>query len=112
MRYERFPFNSNHPIGYLIAVILEYIIIGYENGVNTCTLSLGIGIFWIIIASTKRIKHILHKIDDHKTRTNKNYSNKFEQLAEIVHAHKDLKQLSKNFMKSKEVGVIFENFEA
>lgn len=78
----------------MIAVILEYILYGYQTYVNACTISLGIGIFWFILSSTKSIKHILHRINDRKLPTTENELSRSKLLAEFIHAHNDMKQLS------------------
>lgn len=90
----RFPFDSNNPTGYLIAVLIEYVIVTYEYIMITCTLSLAIGAFWFIISVTKEIQHILHSIND-KAQANEDQSNEMQRLfAEYIDAHAALKQLS------------------
>lgn len=70
---KRFPFETNNPLGYLIVVILEYIICGYEFFIVACTLALGIGAFWLAISVTKEIQRILCLIDE-KIHANENQS--------------------------------------
>lgn len=90
----RFPFDSNNPTGYLIAVLIEYVIVTYEYIMITCTLGLAIGAFWFIISVTKEIQHILHSIND-KAQANEDQSNEMQILfAEYIDAHAALKQLS------------------
>lgn len=60
---DRFPFDRNNPIGYLIAVVIEYIIIDYELLIVACTLGLGIGMYWFAISVAKEIKRILRSIN-------------------------------------------------
>lgn len=81
-----------------MAFIFEYIIFGYEIFVIACIMSLGIGIFWFIISSTKNLRSILHEISGHRTRTRTktegNQLNRHELFAEFIYAHNDIKQLS------------------
>lgn len=91
---QRFPFDSNNPIGYLVAVLVEYIIYGYEYLILSCTLGLAIGGFWLSIQTTKEIQRLLRLIND-KAQTNKIQSNEFKALfAEYVHGSGTVKQLS------------------
>lgn len=60
---KRFPFDPNNPFGYLIAVIIEYIILSYEFLMNACFLGLLTGTFWVVISVTKDIQCILHSIN-------------------------------------------------
>lgn len=91
---KRFPFNSDHPIGYLGAIILEYILCGYEYFVVACTLALGIGSYWLEVSATKIIQRILHTINN-KARANKNQLNELKILfKEYIDTHAIVKQLS------------------
>lgn len=97
---QRFPFVTNNPVGYLIAVILEYIVLGCEFFVISCTLALGIGGFCIAIAATNEIERILHRIDD-KTQANEIQSDEimffFVEFVDIHGMAKPAKQLSTYF---------------
>lgn len=91
---KRFPFDTNNPIGYLIAVILEYIIIDYECFIIACTLSFGIGACWFGASTTKEIQSILHSIND-KTQTIECPTNELKILfSEFIDTHSAIKQLS------------------
>lgn len=91
---ERFPFDTNNPIGYLTAVILEYVLIGYQYFVAACTLSLGIGAYWIAIPTTEEIRGILGSIK-RDAEPNENSPNELKQMfAEYIHAHATIEQLS------------------
>lgn len=90
----RFPFDTNNPIGYLTAVILEYVLIGYQYFVAACTLSLGIGAYWIAISTTEEIRRILGSIK-RDAEPNENSPNELKQMfAEYIHAHATIEQLS------------------
>lgn len=90
----RFPFDTNKPMGYLIAVIFEYIVFGYEYFLDACTLALGIGAYWFVIALIKEIQHILQSINE-KAQANLNQSEVLMVLfTEFIDIHEIVKQLS------------------
>lgn len=92
---KRFPFDPKNPIGYLIAVVLEYITLAYEYFVIACTLSLGIGAYWIATSATKDIqKHILHSINETARENGNQLSELKNLLSEYNEAHAAIKQLS------------------
>lgn len=96
---KRFPFDYNNPIGYLFAVIVEYIIIGHEYFVIACTLGLGIGAFWFAVSATKEIRHTLNLINNEvKAKTNHSVELKIL-FSEFINAHATVKQLSMPFSK-------------
>lgn len=89
---KRFPFDSNNPIGYLIAVILEYIIFGYTYIIAACTVALGIGLCLIANAVIKEIQDFLHSIN---RKARRNQSNELKAMfLELMNAHTAIKQLS------------------
>lgn len=95
---KRFPFDWSNPIGYLIAIILEYIIWTYEYFIVACTLSLAIGGYWFAISATKEIQHTLHLINDAAQANDVCQSNELKLLiAEFIYAHGVVKKLSKKF---------------
>lgn len=89
----RFPFDTNNsPIGYLIAIISEYVIFGYEYCVIACSLAVGMGAFWFGISVTKEIQHTLNSIN-HKAHANKMRSKQLKILfLEFMHAHAAIKR--------------------
>lgn len=101
--FQRFPFDINNPLGYLIAVVFEYITIGNEFFVIACTLNLAIGAFWFAISLTKQFQHILYLINE-KAHANENQSNELKVLfSEFVYAHGTIIQLSINFQNSEQI---------
>lgn len=90
---KRFPFDWNNPIGYLIAFVIQYIIIAYEFCLTSCALAVGIGSLWLAILATKDIRRILNLIND-KAQTNVIQSN---DLIDFIEAHGAIKQLSRSF---------------
>lgn len=78
-----------------MAVIIEYIILGYQWFLNSCTLGLGIGAFWFAVTATKDIRRILRSISV-ETKINGKRSNKLKVFfAEFIDAHGVVKQLSR-----------------
>lgn len=92
---KRFPFDVNNPIGYLIAVFLEYTTLAYFFFINACTLGLVNGAYWFATSTTEEIQYILHLINK-KASTNEKQSNELKILfAEFIDVHAAIKQLSK-----------------
>lgn len=109
---KRFPFDTDSsPIGYLIGVISEYVIFGYEYCVIACSLALGMGIFWFAISVTKEIQHTLHSIN-RKTRANKLRPNQMKILfMEFIHAHAAIKRYAfQSFEQRKNVSSTIVDF--
>lgn len=78
----------------MIAVIVEYIILGYEFHVVASTLAYGIGSFWFGISTIEEIKRILYSIND-EAQANVHESNELKLLlSEFIDLHEILKQLS------------------
>lgn len=93
---KRFPFDPKTPAGYLIAIILEYAIVGYEYLIIGCTLTLGNGAFWYAVSATKEIKRMLHFAND-QVGEDENRTNEMEMkdlIKEFIHFHGTVKQLS------------------
>lgn len=104
---NRFPFDWTNPIGYSIAIFLEYIIWGYENFVVTSTLALGIGAYLFAIFATKEIQRGLHLIND-KAHQNGHQSNELKILiTDFIFDHGALKQLSTHYTLYSKLPMIF-----
>lgn len=94
LSFKRFPFDPYNPIGYMIAIILEYIMLGFNLFLISCTLSLGIGFYCFSISLTKEIQCMLHTIND-KAQAKKNQSNDLRALfSDYIDNHSIVKQLS------------------
>lgn len=92
---ERFPFEPNNPIGYSIAVAVEYIILVYSYYVIAGTLSAGIGCYWFAISLSKEFQRFLQGAINKKTKSKRNQSNELKALfSEFVGAHGIVKKLS------------------
>lgn len=98
----RIPFESKNPFGFLIAVTLQYIIVGYELSVIACMLSLGIGAFMFAIASTEEINRSLNDFnkvmngDGQGSSDNRSYF--LEQFSTFIVAHSTVKQLRRSIL--------------
>lgn len=83
----RFPFDWENPIGYGIAVMIEFIITTYICFIMGILISFGIEAILLGITLTKHIRNLLHEF---------NKGVKSEQLINYVEFHSALKQLSKS----------------
>lgn len=93
---HRFPFDAYNPIGYFVAIVLEYIMFGYSYFASASFLGLAFGLFWISVPMTKEIRCILHKMND-TVQENKNHGIELKILsAEYIDTHGMVKQLSIN----------------
>lgn len=91
---KRFLFDTNNPIGYLTAVTLEYILIGYTYFIVACTLALGMGLSSFAVSITKEIQRILHAINK-KVQSNEDQTKKLMDLfSEYIFTHATIKELS------------------
>lgn len=95
--FHRFPFESNNPIGFLIAFIIEYIILGYEYFVVACILALGTGAFLFAISTTKDFQRSTPVINT-KTKRKGNQLNELNTFfSEFIYSLGAVKQLSLHF---------------
>lgn len=92
---SRFPFDCKNPVGYLVAIVLLYIMIFYMFFVIASMLSLGIGTFILAVLSTVEIKRYMNLVSEHAI-SKKNRSKSLQLLADFVDFHSGLKQLSKH----------------
>lgn len=90
----RLPFNWKSPIGYLMAVIIQFGIVAYEFFVIACTLSLAISAFWFATSATKEIERIVHSIDDENVKHKRSDEILFKEFSAFIHIHSVVKQLS------------------
>lgn len=94
LQNKRFPFDTNGPIGYLIACIIEYISIGFTYYIIACTTAFGIGIIFTAISMTKELQRILQLING-KVHSNENQSSELSNLfSEFIDIHGIVKQFS------------------
>lgn len=89
----RLPFDWKNPIGYLIAVTLQYIIAIYAAIFMSCIVTLGFGAFLFAVAVNKISKQSLYTIckkAKHKT----SQTHLLKRLHEFIHFYSSVKQLS------------------
>lgn len=91
----RFPFDCKNPVGYLIAIYMQYNMIWYMFYVIASLVSLGIGAFIYSVMGTDEIKRYLNSVNEYAMRK-KNHLKSLKQLAEYVDYHSEMKQLSTN----------------
>lgn len=92
---HRLPFNSKNPIGYAIAVVLEYKSILCGTYFAASLISLGIGSFLFITnVVTKDVKDILKSINKNADRSS-NGTLILKEFSDYFQLHSKAKQLSK-----------------
>lgn len=90
---SRFPFNWENPIGYAIAVTLQFMIYLKPARYLTCFLSLGAGVYVLLISSTGDGCDILRSIND-AAKAKQTQEHIFKHFSTFVGGHSELKQLS------------------
>lgn len=60
---QRLPFDYRNPVGYLIAIIIHFLMIWYELMIGACVVSFAFGCYFFVIAMSKSIKASLFAID-------------------------------------------------
>lgn len=89
---KRYPFDWRTPIGYFVAIFIDYIIMGYAYFTVACTVTLGIGAYCFVISATEEVQRILHSIHQ-KAHSNQSSALNIL-LPKYIHAHRIVKQLS------------------
>lgn len=90
---KRFPFEWKNPLGYLIAIGIQYAITAYGVLIGACIISLGIGSFLYVIASTKCIRGNLFAINRCTNDSDKQHI--WDQFIEFIQYHSRVKQFSR-----------------
>ena len=90
----RLPFDWKNPIGYLIAAPFQYTLLLNPLRYMATMVSLGVGTFLFTHSMTEDGKADLRLANEaaHKTETS---DEMFEHLSRFLHAHSDVKELSK-----------------
>lgn len=83
----------------MVAVTIEYIILGYEYSIDASSVGLGIGAYLTAISMIKEIQRILHKINN-KFQSGKDQSSVELKIlfSEFIELHAVTKQLSIKFI--------------
>lgn len=90
---QRFPLDTNHPIGYLNALFSEFVGVVCILNLNACASTYPLGIFLFGLAMIKDIKRSL-RFTNEKTNTNGNQTEIFVELCESIQFQSILRQLS------------------
>lgn len=92
---KRFPFDSKNPTGYLLAVVIEYVIAGFGFIAVASTLGLLVGVYRFALSTITEIKQIIHSMNN-KTKARACKSSEFEVfLSELIDTDTAIKQLSR-----------------
>lgn len=94
MPSNRFPFDSKRPVGYMIAVILEYITFLYLLNIAAFCGSLETGCFMFMISFTNDIQRNLQSMNENTKSKRKQRTQTPRQLIDFVEFHSATKQLS------------------
>lgn len=97
----RFPFDWMNPIGYIVPMILQYILISCELSLIACIISTGLGAFLYTICIVKDLISILNSINNDWKESKENKSN-------ITSKH--LRMMSKQFRSFVEFHGIVKRF--
>lgn len=91
---KRFPFDLQNPTGYLLAVVTQYVVAGFQFTAVASTLGLLIGVYRFALATIKEIKHILRTINN-KAKANRGQSSELMGfLSELIDTDTAIKGLS------------------
>lgn len=91
---RRFPFDTNNPIGYVFAAILQYQVLKYNLLIAANVLPTLIGVFFIAIALTNDIKNDLNSINENAKMEDNRLEMMMKQLCKFIEFHSTLKQFS------------------
>lgn len=91
---RRFPFDSKTPIGFTIAIIIQFALISYGAMIGACFMNLQIGSFLYTVAMAKCLKSSLLSINK-KAHCKARQALIPPQMIESLQFHSRLKQLSR-----------------
>lgn len=89
----RFPFDTNTPVGYALAVAVQYQTTTYVLSLPAALLSADIGLFFIITSLTSDIKNSLMMINE-SVKPKKNRLQTMKQIRELIDFHSNARQFS------------------
>ena len=95
---NRFPFDWKNPVGYLIAVVLEYIIVSLALRYMGCFLGYGFGGYFFVMAIAKDLKSFVKSIGKSAKKCQSTTSEQkiLQNLCEFIRLHTSVKKLMKN----------------
>lgn len=91
--YRRLPFNWNGPIGYLVAITIQWMSLTFVCFSIMVVVSVGIAGYLFSVAVIKDIKCILQAIDEN-SKTKARSKQIYKQFCELIDLHSTIKQLS------------------
>lgn len=94
--HERLPFKWRNPVGFLIAIVMEYAILLYALIVTASILSMAIASFLYAVALSRDIKGSLFAFNLN-AQAKVDQPILLDQLTEFIEVHSSAKQLSKNY---------------
>lgn len=92
---HRFPFNWRNPFGFCMAVYIQYITCKYILIFVSCTISLGIGPFLLMITLTEDIE-INARAVNACAKNEKTQSQTLQKISVFIQSYSSAKQLSIN----------------
>lgn len=95
-KFQRFPFDTKNPIGYLAACILQYIHLAYEIFFISNLVTLAVGAYFFALTAIKDLKDLLRSINDQcaVAKTVEERLQARNLVREFVQVNSALKQLS------------------
>lgn len=93
LQSDRFPFDWKNPVGFLVAVIIQYILDLVGFAVVLGSLSFGVSVYLFTLSVNKDIRGILKTIN-RKAKSTQNQQNIIHRTRVYIQLHSDLKQLS------------------
>lgn len=98
----RLPFDWKSPTGYVIAILLQFIIVFYECSYLACFLTLALGIYLFILSFAKDMIDELQTIND-RVKMENSIAQIRNQLNEFITMQSDIKELSYKHLKIREM---------
>lgn len=103
----RFPFDTNSPFGYVIAIILQYIYASYSFIFGGCILSFAVGAFLFALTMVNDIKCCLESVDESvKTKDHQLILMRYVNFLQYFSDAKQLSKLKKNELEIFEVQLL------
>lgn len=97
--FERFPFDWRNPLGFFIAISIQYTVATHLLAICACVMNLAVGSFLYAIGLCDFIKGYLLSINQN-ARARADPSILLEQLTEFLEMHSSLKQLSEHTLRN------------
>lgn len=95
--FSRFPFNTKNLLGYLIAIIIQFVQITCSLFVIVNLAGFGIGTFVVLAVINKNIKSHLNVVDK-RIETNENHLELLQLIADFVRLHSNTIELSERIL--------------